>query len=468
MKKTLFAILATCSLLFAESYQINTLSAKQLGMGHTGAGQKLGSESMHFNPGALGFLDRTLDISGGVTFIMPTVEFQGLQGKAENTKMGTPLYVYVASSVTDWFSAGISFTTPYGNSADYGKDWEGSALLQDISLAVYAFQPTVAFKVRDDISIGVGPAIYFGSFEQSKALIPAGKFNGLKEVAPFLAANPPLRQQLIDVTDKYADVNAASATFSGDADVAVGANLGVLYDLIPNKLSLGVAYRSEAKMKVSKGKVKMSQTITDAELKTLNTVIGGVNPYLSAMGRDPISPIAIPDLEQENFVAELPLPANLNTGISFRPIPKLLLAFDWQMVFWNAYDELTLEFDNLGKQVSQKNYHITDAYRFGLQYTVINQLDLRLGMYYDETPVDDDYLTPESPSTNKLGTTVGFSFRPVPNFSIDASFLYSKGSGKLGRESTSENNPEKGEADGLNGRYSVTALVPSVGISFIF
>jgi len=414
MKKTLLAILATCSLLFAESYQINTLSAKQLGMGHTGAGQKLGSESMHFNPGGLGFLDKTLDISDGVTFIMPTVEFQGRLGKAENTKLGTPLYVYVASSINDWFSAGVSFTTPYGNSADYGKDWEGAGLLQDISLAVYALQPTLAFKVRNDISIGIGPAIYFGSFEQSKAV-------------------------------KELPVPGVSVNYSGDADVAVAANVGILYDLLPNKLALGVAYRSEAKMKVADGKPKVSYEtpIPDVAKQQVAATIGA-----------------------SRLKAELPLPANLNTGISFRPSDKLLLAFDWQMVFWEAYKELALDLGNLGKQVSLKKYHNTDAYRFGAQYTVMDQLDLRLGLYYDETPVDDDYLTPESPSTNKLGSTVGFSFRPVPTFSIDASFLFSKGSGGLSRTATSGSNDEK--EDGLNGRYRVTALVPSVGVSFNF
>lgn len=34
----------------AEGYQVNTLSARQMGMGHTGTGMKLGAESQFFNP----------------------------------------------------------------------------------------------------------------------------------------------------------------------------------------------------------------------------------------------------------------------------------------------------------------------------------------------------------------------------------------------------------------------------------
>ena len=477
MKKTLFAVLAACSLLSAESYQVNTLSAKQLGMAHTGAGLKLGSESMHFNPGGLGFLDKALDISAGATFIMPEVEFHGSQGKTVNDKLGTPIYVYMASRITDWFSAGWSFTTPYGNSADYGKNWEGAGLLQDISLSVYALQPTVAFKVRDNISIGVGPAIYFGSFEQSKALVKPGALGGYNELAEGLVklgqayGNPEYVQYAAAVNgiiEKYENNSAVSATFSGDADVAVAANVGILYDLIPNKLALGVGYRSEAKMKVAKGKTKVNYAKdAQADIAILNQIAENAAAQT----------VTIPDFEKDNFKAELPLPANLNTGISFRPTEKLLLAFDWQMVFWGAYEDLTLAFNNTyvgvdendkpsKKQVSQKNYHNTDAYRFGVQYTVIDQLDVRLGVYYDETPVDDNYLTPESPSTNKLGTTIGLSFRPIPNLSIDAAFLYSNGGGSLGRDATSGSNQDKD--DGLNGRYEVQAFVPSVGLNFNF
>jgi Long-chain fatty acid transport protein len=434
MKKAIFAVLAATSLLFAESYQINTLSAKQMGMAHTGAGMKLGSESMHFNPGGLGFLDKTLDISAGATFIIPKVEVWVNGDKTVNDKLGTPIYVYAAYNIADWFSAGVSFTTPYGNSADYGKDWAGANLLQDISLAVYAVQPTVAFRPISQLSIGAGPAIYFGSFEQSKRLYPQGN-----------VATPAL----------------ASATFSGDADVAVAVNAGILYDILQDKLAFGVGYRSEAKMKVAKGKAEVNYAVPD--------------PMKSMLAA------GLPTFEKGTFEAELPLPANLNTGISFRPIDNLLLAFDWQWVFWGTYEKLAIDFSDevtvavpgVGKipfnktpnaEPSIKKYHDTFAYRLGAQYTLIDQLDVRLGMYYDESPVDDDYLTPESPSTDKLGSTIGLSFRPISGLSIDASLLRSIA--LPGRDATSDKNKDK--SDGLDARYEVTAWVPSIGLNYSF
>ena len=56
----------------AEGYQINSLSARQLGMGHTGIALKLGAENMFFNPAGMAYMDKTLDLSASASFIMPT------------------------------------------------------------------------------------------------------------------------------------------------------------------------------------------------------------------------------------------------------------------------------------------------------------------------------------------------------------------------------------------------------------
>jgi len=452
MKKTLIAVLAAVSLLFAESYQVNTLSAKQMGMAHTGAGIKLGSESMNFNPGGLGFLNKTLDVSLGATFIMPTVEFKSDYGNATNDELGTPLYVYVGSGITDWLSAGLSFTTPYGNTVDYGKDWVGAGLLSDISLSVYALQPTVAFKPIDQLSIGVGPVFYFGSFEQSRSL--SSSVNASLQAAgmPFTLSNA-----------------AVSANFSGDADLAFAVNAGVMYDILPDKLTFGVGYRSEAKAKVSKGKGKVEMN---------DEVPAAMKPNVAA---------GLPQFEAGSFEAELPLPANLNAGISFRPIDALLLAFDWQFIFWGTYDELAIDFSDEvtitgpyapdGSNItipfnktpnaapSIKKYHNTSAFRLGAQYTVMEMLDARLGAYYDQTPVDDDYLTPESPSTDKLGLTLGVSVRPLSGLSVDASFLYAT---SLGDRKATSGISNLAKPDGIDGKYKVTALVPSIGLNYSF
>ena len=53
----------------AEGYQVNTFSAKQIGMGHVGVAMKLGAESQIFNPAGVAFSDKTLELSGAVAAI---------------------------------------------------------------------------------------------------------------------------------------------------------------------------------------------------------------------------------------------------------------------------------------------------------------------------------------------------------------------------------------------------------------
>ena len=61
----------------AEGYQVNTLSAKQSGMGHVGTGMKLDAESIHFNPAATAFQRSKFDISVGITGIKSDVTYTG-------------------------------------------------------------------------------------------------------------------------------------------------------------------------------------------------------------------------------------------------------------------------------------------------------------------------------------------------------------------------------------------------------
>lgn len=454
----------------AEGYQVNTLSAKQLGMGSSGAALKLGAESMHFNPGALGFLGKQLDLSAGVTAIFPEVEYREAGAFYETDgKPSTPFYFYGAFNIYDWFSAGVSFTTPYGNAANWGDHWAGSDLVQEISLQVFSIQPTVAFKFLDKVSIGGGPTIYFGNFSLSRSLIGAGALNGYSELASQIAQIPqlaPQAQKINSILNKYKDISAASVTLSGDADVNVGYHVGIMYDLLKDKLAFGVSYRSGVDMKVSEGKAKMNYA-NEQDIQDLNAIITGVNNNVGTT----VPTVVIPPLDAGTFEAELPMPATLTVGVSFKPIEKLVLDFDLQWVNWAVYDSLIVQFSQEvlgGYSVrAPKKYNNTFIYRVGAQYSLTDRFDVRGGAYFDESPVNSDYLNPETPSMNKLGLTAGLSFKPIPVLSIDAAFLYTLGFGRSGSyPMVYDKNGERIKEKDFKGSYEVQAWSPSIGISF--
>lgn len=104
MKKLLLAVMAiavTAGTAVAEGYQVNTFSARQEGMGHVGVALKLGAESNIFNPGALAFSDKTVDVTAGMSAIKSSVtaNHNGTEYKTSN-KVSTPFNISAASAST--------------------------------------------------------------------------------------------------------------------------------------------------------------------------------------------------------------------------------------------------------------------------------------------------------------------------------------------------------------------------------
>ena len=438
MKKLILGLmLLSATSVFAEGYQINLQSTKQAGMAHTGAAMKLGSESMHFNPAALVYMKGNVDFSVGGSAVMATAKYNdgmGYTAKTDNT-MGTPFYLYAGFNIyEDKLAAGVSLTTPFGNSLNWSENWKGASIVQNIALQSFRFQPTLSYKIMDKLSIGVGADITWGNFELSRAMMTIDELI----LAGGGSAFDPLKGN-----------NAASATLSGDGNIKVGFNVGLMYD-ISDKVTVGLTYRSKVMMEVAEG---------DAKMTYLNSTIEGV------LGAIP----TFPKLNQGTFSAELPLPANTTLAVSYKVTPRLLLAFDLQYTQWGAYDKLDVVFtENVlnGYSISAtKNYKNTFAYRLGAQYELTERLDIRGGVYYDETPVRSDYYNPETPGADKIGVTLGLSFEPYENLSIDIAAAYLQGGAVDGSYTTKNalNQPVV-----FSGEYKSYAFMPSIGVSYNF
>ena len=115
---------------------------------------------------------------------------------------------------------------------------------------------------------------------------------------------------------------------------------------------------------------------------------------------------------------------------------------------------------------ADKNYKNTAIFRIGSEYKTTDRLDLRLGAYYDQSPVKDEYLNPETPSMDKLGLTAGFSFRPLERFSIDAAVMYITGADREG--SYTDKDPSSGTDRVFKGCYDVSAVTAVLGFAYTF
>ncbi len=466
MKKFIVAALAVasvCGTAKAEGYQINSLSAKQIGMGHTGIALKLGAESMFFNPAGMAYMDKTLDLSGSVTGIMPTctATVDGVDYTTDNG-VSTPIGVHAAFSIYDNLKGGISFYTPYGSSINWTDNWPGAVLNQNVNLKVFTIQPTLAWAITPKFSIGAGAMISWGTVDLNKGLVTSETTD--KAIAALKTLG-----QLPEETPAFGSTTPASVNLNGKADMVVGFNVGAMYNITEN-LTVGASYRSQMKMKVKAG---------DAHVRYANALAQGI------LGE------SLDLINEANFKAEMPCPWVMGLGVSYKPVDRLTLAFDARLTGWHAYKRLDIEF--LAEQLTPYNQNIAKKYKnswcysLGGQYAVTDRFDARLGLMVDTSPVNDKYYNPETPGMTKIEPTVGLSFRPIPSLSIDLAFMYVAGVDNASCEYTdllgstminklTNAGVPSSVIEGMGFRptgtftadYKLHAFIPSIGISYSF
>ena len=316
--------------------------------------------------------------------------------------LGTPFYFYGGVKITDKFSAGLAVNTPYGNSLSWGKEWDGRFLIQDLSLKAIFFQPTISYKLNDWLSLGAGFIYATGDFELAKAL-PVYDAGG---------------EGSVKLTGSTAEM---------------GFNLGAMIKP-DDKLSIGVDFRSRINMEV------------DGADATFST---------------PAS-LAANFPAKNKFSTSLPLPANLDLGASYQVNDQLMLALSLNYVFWNVYDSLIFDFEtNTPALPDSKNprlYSNKLIVRLGGEYKINEKVTVRAGGYYDPSPVNEDYFSPETPSLNNLGLTAGLSFMPVEKLSVDLSFLYI-----MGMEAKKNYTP-----DNFGGTFKSRVYIPGIGFTYSF
>lgn len=438
MRKTIIAIVAAASCAApmstkAEGYQVNTLSARQNGMGHTGVAQKLGSESMLFNPSGMAFMDSTVDFSASVTGTFADASARLADGKKYTTSNdpSTPIAAHLGMSVYQNLKVGLSFYTPYGSGINWGEDWPGAVLNQSVDLKAYTIQPTVAYRILPTLSAGAGLMVTWGTVDLNKGLVPGATFAAM--MPGWSATSTP-----------------ASINLNGKANIAVGYNIGAMWD-ISSKVTVGASFRSEMKLKVKKGKANITYANETAD------AILSSNLHI---------------LNQAEFAASMPCPWVFNIGTAVKPVDKLLLAFDAQLTGWKSYKQLNIDFlsDQIPAVYDQhipKHYRNSWTFKLGGQYSLTERFDLRLGLMLDTTPVNSHHYNPETPGMTKLSPSAGFSFTPLRCLTINASLLYVAGLGK-DNASVEYTNLLTQQSETFSADYRVHAWNPSLGVTLKF
>jgi long-chain fatty acid transport protein len=393
--------------LSAGGFQVNLQGQKQTGMGHAGIALPLDNAALLFNPGALVFVDSLGSFSAGASFIIPRTVFLDPNSTyiAQTVNhLGTPLSVYANFKFkkNSPLTFGFGLYNPFGSRVQWEDDWKGQFLLREISLKTFFYQPTLSYKITEKLGIGVGYIFANGDFSLRKGI--------------------PIQDSL----GNYGEANLAGKA-SGQ-----GFNAGVYYK-INDKFSVGLNFRSAVKVKVENGTADFSS----AE---------AVSQYF----------------QDSTFNTQLNLPYMASIVLGYYLNEKMKIALDVNYVGWKSYDSLNIDFaknsDKLADVASPRLYKNTFIFRTGLQYQLSDLFCIRAGAYYDQSPVKDGYLTPETPDSDKIGISTGFSFAFKKWLYIDASLLYIEG-----LKRTDTNLETQFEAT-----YKTKAVIPGINVGIKF
>jgi long-chain fatty acid transport protein len=389
----------------AQGYQVNLQGQVQQGMGGAGTAYIQDAAALFFNPGGVSFLhENSVNIGVSPTFARGEFLDKNTNLTARTTSpVSYPFAAYAVFGVKDSskLKFGLAVYTPFGSTVEWEEGWMGRFALTHLQLQSIFFQPTLSYKITDKIGLGAGFVYSYG------------KVNLQKDIP------------VADASGTY-----GHAELSGKAS-GYGFNAGI-YLKPCEKFAVGLTYRSQVNMNVKSG----DATFT-------------VPPSLAA------------NFPSGKFTAELPLPQVVTLGLGYSVTSKLMLALDVNYVGWKAYDTLAFDYENntasLADTKSARMYKNTFAFRLGGEYKVMDALALRLGIAYGISPVQNGYVTPETPDANRVIYTAGIGYTIKNRFGVNASFYFSS----LKREDT---NLETG----LSGTFKTNVCVPGISLFYKF
>jgi long-chain fatty acid transport protein len=437
----LAAMIVSGSLLFTVSamgsgFAIIEQSASGAGYAYAGAAAAAQDAStIFFNPAGMA-LQSGNELQIGAHYIIPKAEFKN---QGSTTVLTTPLTggnggdggdpalvpnLFYMHDFSDQWKAGIGITAPYGLVTEYDDGWVGRYYALKSELATLDINPSVAYKINDQWSLGVGV-----SFQRAEAELTSAIDWG---TAAVVSAGAPLE------TSQNLD---GKATVEGD-DWGVGANVGLIFEPLAGT-RLGLHFRSQIK-----------HTLTgDATFDTP----AAAAPLAAASGR-----------VNTTVEADVTLPETLSFSAYHAINERWAILADVTWTKWSHLDELRIKFDNgAADSVDTLDWDDTWRYSIGGIFKPTTPLELRAGVAFDESPIPSEQRrTPRIPGADRIWLTLGAGYQFTQM--IKADFAYAHlfvDDPRIDKNISEAENQLRGA---LVGEYDASVDIISASLSFQF
>jgi long-chain fatty acid transport protein len=135
---------------------------------------------------------------------------------------------------------------------------------------------------------------------------------------------------------------------------------------------------------------------------------------------------AVGAFQDTHATADLTLPANVWAGITQEITPQLTLDLSYQWTEWSRFQGIRVDFLNPNQPpvIEPENYENSSFVSLGGSYKWDDELTLRAGVAYDQTPTTDaarDYRLPDS---DRYWISGGASYRLTDSITISGSYTH--------------------------------------------
>jgi long-chain fatty acid transport protein len=373
---TAFAALMWGQSAQAGGFAIREQSAMGQGSSFAGVAAGGGPSSMFWNPatmtqvqGRTSEMDATVILptasqTGSSAIVVPALGSFGFTSGVGNS--GSPALVpasYTTWQLSDRFWAGISTNAPFGLGVNFeNQNWAGAAYGQTTTLQTYNVSPSIAYKLTDWLSLGLGVQIQYG-------VANLANFDGV------LGAG-----------------NSRTLTINGSG-WAYGWTAGVTFTPTPTT-KIGVGYRSQLDQEIegslfgggTPGAVKTTLKLPDMISVGLRQGLAAGWTLLGTFEWTNWSRIGTSTLVQANGAA-----ATSTSGAA-----------------------ITLPFQ----------YSDGYFYSAGLEYAFTPSWTLRAGFGYEQSPITDLVRTPRLPDNDRYWYSVGATNKISNKLSVDLAYTF--------------------------------------------
>lgn len=387
MKHTLAALavgVAFSSAAHAAGFMLTEQSAGALGRAYAGVGvDGTDLSGVYYNPATMTLHPGT-QIQAGVVAVGLDLAFEGTgkdyAGVTENGQYNTqPIpHGYISHQLTDSVWLGLAMTVPFGMGTEYADDWKLGNRGISAEVLTFDFNPNVAWKVSDKLSLGAGVSIQYAAADLKMRMD---------------TKHPQNPNQTVGSVDSEVDADS----------IAWGFNVGLMWSPLDN-LRFGLSYRSAVNHHAD-GDLTLDH-FTGA-LASMEQMLGGTH----------------------DATANLSTPAWTMATAAWDVNDLLSLYATFRWTDWSSFDELTIK--SVQSNTIHNNWQDTYLVSVGADLRFTNWWTFRAGVGYETSAVDDPkYRTAIIPDADRLWLALGSSFQATDNMQIDVSAAWLHGVGE--------------------------------------